>query len=339
MIGVTKRGRLYRAVCSDENITEAWHRVRTQGSDTPGVDGVSLGQFHRYAFQELRALQRELERGTYSPLPVKVTSIHKQNGGRRSIGILSVRDRVVQVAVLNVLEPLFEPKFADASFAYRPGRSTAMALDRVARLVNSGFHWIARFDIEDCFETIDCVRLERMLRRTVRDRWVRRLIRGWLAQSRVRWGNGRSGRSGGGRGLVQGSPLSPFLSNVYLDCFDKQMLKRGFQFVRYADDVILLGRSPREVRKALRRARRVLRRLGLTVNRGKTWCGHVEDGVVFLGETLTFQVDESGEGRWEPSGLSSSPHADPVGTEGAAWEVGRPQVDGSEDGAGWGLST
>ncbi len=338
MVGLIRRGGLYRVVCSDQNMTEAWHRVRTQSADTPGVDGISLAQFQRYLFQELRSLQKEFERGAYEPLPLKVASIPKRNGERRPIGILAVRDRVAQVALLNVVEPLFEPQFANASYGYRPGRSTAMALGHVAQLVNSGLHWTVRFDIEDCFESINCARLRKMLSRTVKDRRVRQLIRRWLALDAQRMVRRQLIRERAPRGLVQGSPLSPFLANVYLDRFDKEMGRRGLHWVRYADDVMVLARSQREARKALRKARRILRALGLAVNLQKTRVGHVEDGVSFLGATLTFQDGERGEGAWIP--VLPSPPA----SSASAGADERPRGDGLEishggEGAGWEPST
>lgn len=338
MMRLFRRGGLYRAVCSDPNMTEAWHRVRTQSADTPGVDGVSLAQFQRYLFQELRTLQKELERGAYEPLPLKMTSISKRNGERRPIGILAVRDRVAQVAVLNVVEPLYEPQFASASYGYRPGRSTAMALGHVAQLVNSGLHWIVRFDIEDCFESINCARLQKMLTRTVKDRRVRQLIRRWLALDAQRVVRRQLIRELAPRGLVQGSPLSPFLSNVYLDRFDKEMAKRGFHWVRYADDVVVLARSQKEARNALKGARRILRRLGLAVNPHKTRVGHVEDGISFLGGTLTFEADEHGAGAWIP--VFPVPSASPASADPAENSCGD-GLDTSHggEGVGWEPST
>ena len=281
---------LYREVYSDENLTEAWHHVRTRSSEAPGVDGVTLTQFQRYLFRELRKLQRELETGRYEPLPVRITSLKKSDGGYRPIGILAVRDRVARRAVLNVIEPLFEAIFEPTSFGFRPGRSREMALDCVAAFVNQGNTWTVHFDIERCFEGIDPKRLGKLLSRVVKDRKLLRLLNAWLHPTGVLQ-KGPS-RPQPIRGLLQGSPLSPLLANVYLDQFDKRCRRKGIPAVRFADDILLLARSQKEVRGHFKTALRMLRDLGLRVNPEKTRFAHVEEGIEFLGGTLVFDEEE-----------------------------------------------
>ena len=292
-------GRLYVQVYSDENLTEAWHQVRTRGTESAGADGVSLAQFQRYLFLELRKLQMEPKNGAYRPLPVKLITIKKPGGGHRPIGILAIRDRVAQRAVLNVITPLFEAGFEPVSFGFRLGRSREMALEHVASLVNQGYQWTAHFDIERCFENIPLAKLRRLLARKLKDRRILRLINAWLEMDSVR-STGRGSISGGHlSGLTQGSPLSPLLANAYLDQFDKACRRKGIQVTRYADDVLLLGRSQHEVQADFKAALKMLKRLQLKVNPAKTRFLHVEEGIEFLGGTLVFQVSD-GVGSWHP---------------------------------------
>ena len=201
-------GRLYLRVHSDENLTEAWHQVRTRGTESAGADGVSLVQFQRYLFLELRKLQRELKDGTYHPLPLKLATIKKPGGGHRPIGILAVRDRVAQRAVLNVITPIFEAEFEPVSFGFRPGRSREMALEYVAALVNQGYQWTAHVDIERCFEAIPVEKLRRILARKLKDRRILRLINAWLKMDSVRSTGSGTLSSGHFNGLAQGTGVA-----------------------------------------------------------------------------------------------------------------------------------
>ena len=293
--------RLYRLVHSDENLTEAWHKVKTKGSGTAGIDGVSVTQFQRYLFQKLKALQRDLRKRRYQPQPAKIAYIRKDNGKKRPIGILTVRDRIVQRAVLNVVEPIFEAKFDNCSYGFRPGRSVQMALEHLSRLINNGYLWAVKLDVQQCFESIDIRKLERVVTRTIKDHQIRKLIREWLVLKPVQL----SGRGIARRiqlvGLLQGSPLSPLLANVYLDQFDKRAKRRGLYTIRYADDIIILCQTHNEAKKALRKASKILTSINLSVNPHKTQIIHVEEGLSFLGATLEFQTSEDGESRWVPS--------------------------------------
>jgi group II intron reverse transcriptase/maturase len=290
--------RLLGQVISDENLTEAWHKVRTQSSEMAGVDGVSLSQFQRYLFRELKILQRDLEEGRYRAQPAKLIYIAKQDGSQRPIGILTVRDRVAQWAVLNVIAPIFEAEFEETSFGYRPGRSTQMALEHLARLVNQGFPWAVDLDIQNCFESINLARLERLLAHKIKDRRLRKLIHQWLTLERVHVSQRGVVRKEPSHGLLQGSPLSPLLANVYLDKFDKLVRHKGLKTVRYADDIIVLCRTRPEAEKALQTVRKLLISLELDLNPSKTSILHVDEGLRFLGGTLVYCPEEDGNGVW-----------------------------------------
>ncbi len=283
---------LYRSVYSDENLTEAWYQVRTRGTETSGADGITLTQFQRYLFRELRVLQRELAKGQYKPLPIKITTLKKTDGSYRPIGILAVRDRVAQRAVLNVIEPVFEAEFEPTSFGFRPGRSREMAMDYVAMLVNRGLTWTVHFDIERCFESIDLNRLRKAVAAKIRDKALRRILEAWLSPTAIYSSRRKSPfQTVPVEGLVQGSPLSPLLANVYLDQFDKSCRRKAIQIVRFADDVLLLAHTQREAKEHFAIALKILRRLKLRVNSSKTRFAHVEEGLEFLGGTLVFDEE------------------------------------------------
>lgn len=296
---IGRKGSLFQLVVSDENLTEAWHRVRTQASKSAGIDGVSMGQFQRHLFRELKRLQRDLETGRYEPQPAKLVHIPKKDGGTRPIGVLTVRDRVAQWAVLNVIAPVFERDFEETSFGYRPGRSPKMALEYMARLANQGFSWALHLDIEDCFGSIPLGKLYRIIRRRLKDRRLCGLIHRWLYLEAVRVGRREVVRHERPKGLLQGSPLSPLFANVYLDQLDKLARRKGLQMVRYADDMIVLCRSRAEAEGALRTMQKLLSSLELKFNRDKTVISHLEEGLSFLGGTLRYRTHGS-DGPWIP---------------------------------------
>lgn len=292
---------LYQSVYSDGNLTEAWHKVKTKSSSAAGTDGVSLSQFERYLFKELKSLQADLARQRYRPQPARLTYIHDKSKGERSIAILTVRDRIAQRAVLNVLEPLFEGGFDDCSYGFRPGRSVAMAVEQVAHLVNEGHTWAVKADIAQCFESINVCRLQRLVGRRVRSRRLCKLVHCWLTLDLIHGKRATLLHEPKARGLLQGSPLSPLLANVYLDQFDKQARRKRLSIVRYADDICILCQTHAEAKRALRQARRILASLDLTLNPRKTHILHVEEGLSFLGATLEFQESEDGNSLWSPA--------------------------------------
>jgi len=294
--------RLYRSVCSDENLTEAWHKVKTKSSGTAGINRISVAQFQRYLFQKLKSLQQDLQERRYRPQPAKLVYIRKDNGDKRPIGILTVRDRIVQRAVLNVIDPLFEAEFDNSSYGFRPGRSVQMALEHLSKLVNQGYLWAVKLDIHQCFESIDLRLLQRIIARRINDRRLRKLIRSWLMIEPLQRGfHVEEQRTRPTKGLLQGSPLSPLLANAYLDQFDKRARRKQLRMVRYADDIVILCQTQAETKKALKQARVILASLGLTLNPHKTRILRVEEGLSFLGATLEFQTGEDEDGRWVPS--------------------------------------
>ena len=287
-------GRLYRRVYSDDNLTEAWHKVKSN-SVAPGVDGVTIPQFQRYLFSNLKVLQRDLQKRRYRPQPVKRTYISKPDGSRRPLGVLTVRDRIVQRAVLNVIEPLFEADFEETSCAFRPGRSVEMALEQVVRLADQGYQWAVDLDIKSFFESINLKKLYSFIAEKVKDRELRRIIRSWLEVETASVGRDGLLRREKPRGLLQGGIISPLFANIYLDRFDKMAHKRGLKLVRYADDILILCRSERQARRNLKIAHKLLTKLDLELNPRKTQILHVEKGLRFLGETLLLKREANRE--------------------------------------------
>src|ERR1700758_4093221 len=258
----------------------AWEKVKAnRGSG--GGDGQTLEAFEAQLDQQLDRLQRELKEDTYQPLPVRQHPIPKRDkpGEYRMLGIPAIYDRVCQQALLNRLEPIFEPIFDDASFGYRRGRSPKNALRKVWQEVDSGREWIVDGDLQDFFGSVDHEKLLTLLAQRVADSRVLRLIKAMLKAGS--YGRGKLFPSE--RGTPQGGVASPLLSNILLTPFDREMRRKGYQLTRYADDWVVTCASAVEARAALEAASRILKELGVTINPQKTRIVHVRHGFEFLG--------------------------------------------------------
>ncbi|MDW8318524.1 MAG: group II intron reverse transcriptase/maturase [Anaerolineae bacterium] len=260
-----------------EALRRAWQQVKANGGG-PGVDGLDIAAFEAHLDAHLAALQTELCQGTYRPQPVRRVLIPKRNEGLRPLAIWTLRDRVAQRAVLNALEPIFEPQFLACSHGYRPGRSTQTASDAVVAARNEGLRWVLDADIQDCFDSIDPELLMQMLRRQVRDRHMLRLVELWL-QARILSASGQVRAAG----AAQGGVLSPLLSNIYLHPFDVALTRQGLRLVRYADDFVVLCRRRRDAEEAQAAAEAALQDLRLQLNPHKTRLVHFDQGFKFLG--------------------------------------------------------
>lgn len=227
-----------------------------------GVDGVTLGQFDRDLDANLFALQRELEQGTYFPLPLMKILVAKKNGEPRGLCIPAVRDRVVQRAVLDRIEPELETQFEACSFAYRKGRSVKMAIGRVVELYNKGYRFVVEADIDAFFDNVDHELLHAKVERAVADPAIRTLIGRWV-QGEVWDGKSLEKIT---RGIPQGSVISPVLANLFLDELDEAMLAQGFAFVRYADDYVVLCKTEEKAVQALDFSKQVLDKLRLELD-------------------------------------------------------------------------
>jgi group II intron reverse transcriptase/maturase len=278
--GAKKVHSLIDKVYKRKNLEMAWEKVKgNRGSG--GVDGQSLEAFEGLLDQQLDRLHRELKEDTYRPLPVRQHPIPKRDkpGEYRMLGIPAIYDRVCQQALLNRLEPIFEPIFDDASFGYRRGRSTKDALRKIWKEIQSGSEWIVDADLRDFFGSVDHEKLLALVAQRVADNRVLRLIKAMLKAGS--YGQGRLFPSE--RGTPQGGVVSPVLSNVLLTPFDREMRLRGYQLTRYADDWVLTCKSAAEARAAVDAARRILKHLGVELHPQKTRIVHVRDGFEFLG--------------------------------------------------------
>ena len=256
-------------VLSRENMLAAHKRVLQNGG-APGIDGQTVDDLWDLCVGQWEAIREQLLSGTYNPQPVRKVEIPKPGGGKRMLGIPTVLDRLIQQALLQVLSPLYDPTFSDASFGFRPGRSAHQALDRAKEHVSAGYRWVVDMDLEKFFDRVNHdVLMSRMARR-VKDKRILKLIRVFL-QAGIMEGGVTSPRS---EGTPQGGPISPLLSNILLDELDKELEKRGHRFVRYADDCNIYVRSQRAGERVLDSMESFLqKRLRLVVNREKSNVG------------------------------------------------------------------
>jgi group II intron reverse transcriptase/maturase len=280
LTGAKKVHSLIDKVCKRKNLEMAWEKVKAnRGSG--GVDGQNLEAFEAQLDQQLDRLQRELKEDTYQPLPVRQQPIPKRDkpGEYRMLGIPAIYDRVCQQALLNRLEPIFEPIFDDASFGYRRGRSPKDALRKVWNEIQSGSEWIVDADLRDFFGSVDHEKLLTLVAQRVADGRVLRLI-----QAMLKAGSYRKGRLfPTERGTPQGGVVSPTLSNILLTPFDREMRLRGYQLTRFADDWVITCKSAAEARAAVEAAGQILKQLGVELHPQKTRIVHVRDGFEFLG--------------------------------------------------------
>jgi len=268
-------------VYKQKNLEMAWECVKAnRGSG--GVDGQSLEEFGEHLDSQLNRLQTELREDCYQPRPVRQVQIPKAGkpGEFRTLGIPTIYDRVCQQALLNRLEPIFEPVFDEANFGYRRGRSTKDALRKVWKEIQEeGREWIVDADLRDFFGSVDHEKLLTLVAQRVADGRVLHLIRAMLKAGS--YGKGRLFPSE--RGTPQGGVISPLLSNVLLTPFDQEMRRRGYRLTRFADDWVVTCTSAAEARAAVAAALRILSELGVQLHPEKTRIVHVRQGFEFLG--------------------------------------------------------
>ena len=269
-------------VVKRENMLSAWKQVKAN-KGACGIDGISIEEFPLYARENWEGIKQSLLEGEYQPSPVKRVEIPKDSGGTRKLGIPIVMDRVIQQAIAQVLSPVFDPHFSESSFGFRPGRSAHQAVRKVLKDIREGYRYAVDIDLEKFFDTVDHDVLMSRVARRVKDKGLLRLIGRYLRCGVVV--NGRLNQTT--KGVPQGGPLSPMLSNILLDDLDKELEKRGHRFARYADDLIILAKSERAAYRVMASISRFLeRKLKVKVNKDKSKVVLAQDSS-FLGFTFT----------------------------------------------------
>ncbi|MDE0399155.1 MAG: reverse transcriptase domain-containing protein [Candidatus Poribacteria bacterium] len=400
MLEYTPNNSLATQLYQPETLHTAWRKVRANKGG-PGIDGVTIQQFEANLTKHLHQLSRELAEERYYPLPVQKFTMKKSNGSTRELSVLTLKDRIVQRAVCDLISPIYESKFLECSFAYRPNRGVPHAIAQVAAIRAEGYEWAVHADIEKFFDRMDTEVLMRFLRASLKEPAIIRLIQMWLDMGGILqppklptwsthientvhhlgegveqvinqllhrtpniehysehqnaltdddWGldapemttssgalaqTGKEMLTNLGRdglilllanakrlwkplatkqlliiaplvvaalaaptvgsivkermsrprkiGIIQGSPLSPLLANIYLHPFDKAMTRAGIRMVRYADDLLLLCRSESRAQHALQHAQKQLATLKLELNPKKTQIADFNTGIEFLG--------------------------------------------------------
>lgn len=274
---------LMELICCRENLKKALKRVR-QNRGAPGVDNMTVNELVPYLIENWMDIKEQLFKGTYKPQPVRQVDIPKPSGkGSRMLGIPTCLDRFVQQAVLQVLQKIIDPAFSDNSYGFRPGRSTHQAIAQSQIYIREGYRVVVDIDLEKFFDRVNHDKLMSELAKRIIDKRVLKLIRSFL-QNGIMVNGQLSSRQ---EGTPQGSPLSPFLSNVMLDLFDKELERRNHKFCRYADDCNVYVRTQRAGDRVLRSLKAFLeRKLKLKVNEQKSAIDKVYRRS-FLGFTFT----------------------------------------------------
>jgi len=258
--------RLMEEVCDGRNFAIALKHVQAN-KGSPGVDGMTVDELLDFLWKHWPTLRDQLLTGTYKPQPVKRVEISKPDGGVRKLGVPTAIDRLIQQAVLQVLQKQWDRTFSPYSFGFRPGRSTHQAVARAQKYIGEGCRWVVDLDLEKFFDRINHDILMGRVAKRVKDKRVRKLIRTFLNAGVME--NGLVSPTD--EGTPQGGPLSPLLSNLVLDELDRELERRGHSFVRYADDCNIYVRSERAGQRVMESVTRfITRKLKLKVNGEKS---------------------------------------------------------------------
>ena len=263
----------------DEVILEmAWARVKSNRG-APGPDGITLDEFPEWFRPQWNTIRQQLLDGNYRPSPARRVSIEKPDGGTRELGIPNLLDRVIQTAIVLILNPIFDPEFSESSFGYRPLRSAKGAVKQVQTIIRSKRRWCVDMDLSKFFDRVQHDVLMRRVSRKVHDKRLLKLIGRYLRAGVLVDGLCQPSEEG----TMQGGPLSPLLSNIYLDDLDKELERRGLPFVRYADDFVIFTKSEAAAQRVYGSVERFLsERSKLIVNRIKSSIRKT-DGLEYVG--------------------------------------------------------
>jgi group II intron reverse transcriptase/maturase len=256
-------------VVNRENATAAWRAVKRNGG-APGIDGMTTTQLRDHIRKHWENIRAKLLAGIYVPTPVRRVEIPKPNGGIRLLGIPTVQDRWVQQMLLQVLQPIFDPAFSERSYGFRPRRSAQEAVRAAQTYVRTGKDWVVDMDITKFFDHVNHDILMQRVGQTIRDKRVLRLIGRYLRAGVMIEGVVQTSEEG----TPQGGPLSPLLANIYLDALDRELVRRGLAFSRYADDCNIYVSSQRAAQRVLASITAWIKKeLRLEVNATKSGAG------------------------------------------------------------------
>lgn len=257
---------LMEEVCERENCKQALARVKAN-KGSAGVDGMTVQQLPEYLKQHWPVIREQLLSGTYKPQPVKRVEIPKPDGGIRKLGIPTVLDRLIQQAVMQVLQRKWDRTFSEHSYGFRPGRSAHQAVEQAQKYIAEGYRWVVDLDLEKFFDRVNHDRLMAKIAERVGDKRMLKLIRAFLTAGVLEDGLVNPVDEG----TPQGGPLSPLLSNIVLDEFDRELEQRGLRFARYADDSNIYVRSKRAGERVMESMTRfIATKLKLKVNQQKS---------------------------------------------------------------------
>lgn len=261
-----------------QNLANAWEQVLSK-KGAPGVDGVTLERWARNWDINIERLREQVKTNTYRASPPRRFFVPKKNGGKRELSILTITDRVLQRAAVNVLSPIFEERFLPCSHGYRPDHSTSTAIQQVLSFRDQGFTWLLDADIDDCFYSLDHQLLVNLVKQVVKDWHTLNLIERWLLAGRK--------SSNQAVGIPMGSVIAPLMCNVYLHQLDACLCTHQWKIVRYADDFVVLSKNEDLARESYRVVKNILDRLLLAYNEEKTRITDFEEGFSYLG--VSFQ--------------------------------------------------
>lgn len=257
---------LMEKIATRDNLNAAYIRVR-KNKGSGGVDKMEMAELLPYLKEHADKIRQSLIDGTYSPFPVRGVEIPKDNGKTRRLGIPTLRDRVIQQAIFQVLIQFYEPQFAETSYGFRPNRSCHDALEKSQEYLNQGYVWTVDIDLEKFFDTVNQSKLIEILSRTIKDGRVISLIHKFMRSGAVWCGRFEETI----QGVPQGGPLSPLLANIMLNELDHELEARNHKFVRYADDMVIFCKSNASAVQMLNHITPFIeRKLFLKVNMEKT---------------------------------------------------------------------
>ena len=260
------KNELMEKILHRNNLNEAFKRVKSN-KGSAGIDGISTEKLLDHLKENKDKILGQIRARKYKPKPVKRVQIPKSNGKKRNLGIPTTTDRVIQQAIAQILSPIYEKKFSENSYGFRPNRSAHDALRRIKEIAEEGYNWVVDLDLEKYFDTVNQSKLIQILSEEIKDGDVISLIHKYLKSGIMI--DGIKVKSD--KGVPQGGPLSPLLANIYLNEADQELEKWGYKFVRYADDMLIFARNRKAAERYYKRVKKLLEgKLKLKVNEEKT---------------------------------------------------------------------